>query len=185
MIILFNFLIEASKNDNPLILNKNDGIIKLNEIFKDDPLRAKVSTMIYNSHDYKGTDLSPALTLARNYDWKETFCRVSDLQGIDKPVKEDKADSIADDLRQEGQNKNPLIAVNKLHGITPQSNKKHILLDGHHRKEAMKRADIKTTPIYKGTYTGNAEISHDDLFEKLLSSDQYTIGNQKQESKNN
>lgn len=169
VILLFNFLIEASKNDKPL--TKEDGIKRLEEIFKDDPLRAKVSTMIYSSHDYKGTDLSPALTLARNYDWNQTYCRVSDLQGIDKPVKEEKANSIADGLREEGENKFPLIVVNKLHGITPQSNRKHILLDGHHRKAGMKLAEIKTTPIYKGTYTGDAEVNHMELFNAVKPED--------------
>jgi phage-related protein len=56
--------------------------------------------------------------------------------------------------------------VNQFHGIRPQTPGKKILVDGHQRLEALKFLGEASTPIYKGTYTGNAEKSIAELKDK-------------------
>jgi len=86
------------------------------------------------------------------------------LQGINKPIIQEKVDEMAKSMK--GKKPSPLIAINQFHGIRPQTPGKKILMDGHHRLEACKANNVSDVPIYKGTYTGAAERPHKELLEK-------------------
>lgn len=130
------------------------------------PIAREVATMMATSHEYKTPNVDGALATVKNYKWEKDTMKVSNMQGINKPVKKEKVLDIAIGIKGAKGKVNPFIVVNQLHGIRPQSPGKKILLDGHHRKEACEFLDMDTVPVYKGTYTGNAELSKEELREK-------------------
>jgi hypothetical protein len=134
--------------------DSNGKIPALEKAFSD-PIAKKVAYMIATSHEYKKPNVSAALSFVKNYKWELSEAKVIDLQGINKPVIKEKVFSMAKSMK--GKKPEPLITVNQFQGIRPQTPGKKILIDGHHRLEALKFLGEKTTPIYKGTYTGAAE----------------------------
>ena len=141
---------------------ENLKIPQLEEAFKGDPIAKKVAYMIATSHEYKTPNIHAALVFTKNYKWELSGSKVSNLQGIDKPVDQEKVGNMASSMKKI----KPFVAVNKFQGITPQSKGKLILIDGHHRKAACEVMGKEYVPIYKGTYTGNAELSDRELIEK-------------------
>jgi len=140
-------------------------IPELEEVFKDDPIRKKISIMIATSHEYKDKpNIEAGIKFAKNYDWSEKDIALDKLQGINKPVIKEKVFEIAKAMDGKD-NKWPVIAVDKIHGIYPQSKGKAILFDGHHRLEAMLFVGMKDTPCYYGKYNGDSEKSLDELKE--------------------
>lgn len=130
----------------------------------DDPIAKKVAYMIATSHEYKKPNVRAALSFVKNYKWEVSDSSVNDLQGINKPIIEEKVQDMAKKMKNK--NPKPLICVNQFHGIRPQTPGKKILMDGHHRLEACKANEVSRVPIYKGTYTGAAEKSHEELKQK-------------------
>jgi len=145
-----------------------DGKIEALELaFEKDTIGKKVAYMFANSHEYKGSpNVDAAIAFCKNYKWTEVTVKVDDIQGINKPVNKNKAFEIALTMQKDKGNKYPLICVDSIQGFTPQSKGKLILVDGHHREAAMELADIKTTKIYKGTFTGGSQISNEELIGK-------------------
>ena len=137
----------------------------INNALSDDIAR-KVAIMMATSHEYKVPDIDGALALVKNYKWTETTMKISNLQGIDKPVIKEKVFNIAEGIKKNNNKVEPFIVVNKLHGVYPQSLGKKILLDGHHRKEACELLGLKAIPVYLGVFTGNAQKSKQELKEK-------------------
>ena len=136
-----------------------DGKIKAIEDSCDCPIMKKVCYMLATSHEYKKPNTENTIAFVKNYKWEETTANPNDLQGIDKPVIKEKVDSLAEKMKKPS----PLIVVDKLNGIKPQSRGKLILMDGHHRKEAYKVKEWDSTPVYKGTYTGEDSVFKNDL----------------------
>lgn len=137
-----------------------------------DPIEKKVAHMIATSHEYKKPNIKAGLSFTKNYKWELATEKVSNLQGINKPIIDEKVKELAEKIKE---NKvNPLVVVNQLHGIRPQTHGKKVLMDGHHRLEACKLLKIDEVPVYKGTYTGKAELSTKEL-KKQASRDE--IGN--------
>ncbi len=130
----------------------------------EDHIAKKVAYMIANSHEYKTPNVKAGITFAKNYKWEVTTEKVKNLQGINKPIIPEKVKEIAKTLNPDDME--PLVIVNQLHGIRPQTPGKKILMDGHHRVEAAKELGIEEVPVYKGTYTGKAERSLDELKEE-------------------
>lgn len=158
--MFFDILREAVEDPNDF--NKEGKIQALEDAFGHDPVALKISYMISTSHEYAKPNVAAALSFVKNYDWEETHAKLDDIQGIDKPVNQDKVKEIGDTIKAEG-NSFPLIVVDKFHGVTPQTPGKHLLFDGHHRKHALVDTGHESTPVYKGTYTGDAEKSQDEL----------------------
>lgn len=154
---------KTSELIDQLYKQASEKIQELEDAFRD-PIAKKVAYMIATSHEYKKPNIKAALSFVKNYDWEVSSAKTRDLQGINKPIIEDKVVSMAKQMK--GGNINPLVCVNQLHGIRHQSPGKKILLDGHHRIEACKINGVEEVPIYKGTYTGKAERSYDELKEK-------------------
>lgn len=124
-------------------------------------LERKVAYMIATSHEYKKPNTDAAIAFVKNYRWELSTAKVSDLQGIDKPIIEEKVEDMVKTIKEH--EVAPFITVNNFHGVRPQTPGKKILVDGHHRKEACLRAGISEVPIYKGIYTGDAEKSTKEL----------------------
>lgn len=125
------------------------------------PVAKKVCHMMATSHEYKTPNIDGALAMTKNYEWELTKERVSNLQGLDKPIDKAKVLRIAEGIA--GKEAAPLIVVNSLHGIRPQSRGKKILLDGHHRLAALEHNGTLETPVYRGTYTGGSQLSKAEL----------------------
>ena len=174
---------QAEQFDNNIEKLGKQIIPELEEAFKDDPLAKEIAYMMATSHEYKDKpNIKGALALVKNYKWEKSNCKVNQLQGIDKPINEEKVKNIAEGIKKNGTK--PLITVNQLHGIRPQTSGKRILLDGHHRLEALKLLGIDETPIYKGTYTGGAEKSFKELI-KEASDEVITNIKEKDKTKDN
>ena len=129
-----------------------------------DPIAKKVSHMVATSHEYKTPNVKAALAFTKNYTWQLSKEKVSNLQGINKPVDDEKVTHLAGKITRS--NLQPVVVVNQLNGVRPQTPGKKILMDGHHRIEACKKLGITEVPVYKGKYTGGAEKSIDELTEK-------------------
>ena len=159
---LYEAVTEYSQDDNK---PNKDGIIKNIELaFEDDPIGKKVAYMVANSHEYKDNpNVEAGIKFAKNYTWVETTMPVKNIEGIDKPVIQSKVFEIAKSIGKAGNNKYPLVVVDKFHGIKPQSPGKYLLFDGNHRKAALVLTEIPQTSVYKGKYTGDAELSLSDL----------------------
>ena len=123
-----------------------------------------VAYMIATSHEYKKPNIKAALSFVKNYTWERSKENIGNLQGLAKPTDEKKVSDMAKKI--DLKTVKPLIVVNKLNGIRPQSFGKKILVDGHHRYMALKRIGAKNIPVYKGTYTGNAEKSTKELISR-------------------
>ena len=134
---------------------------KINSMFKNDPIAKKVAYMIATSHEYKEPNEDSAIKLVSNYKWEEKRMKLSNLQGIDKPVIKEKVFNMAKSIKPE--KLKPLMVVDKFQGITLQSKGKKILLDGHHRKEACIFLGLDEVPVYYGKYTGEAEKTVEEL----------------------
>ena len=152
---------KIAKNRDDDEFDKNGKIPALEKAFSD-PIEKKVAYMISTSHEYKKPNVKAALAFVKNYKWELSECKLSDLQGINKPVNQAKVDDMAKHMKTV----KPFITVNQFHGIRPQTPGKKLLIDGHHRKMALELQGKLTTPIYKGTYTGNAEKDMSELREK-------------------
>jgi hypothetical protein len=152
------------KRRDPANIEKcaSEHIPELDRAFSHNPLARKVAYMIATSHEYKKPNIDAALSFVKNYDWELSKADICDLQGINKPVDEVKVQDMAKNMTTV----KPFIAVNKFQGITPQSKGKLMLIDGHHRQEACKLQGKTSVPIYKGTYTGAAELTRKELMEK-------------------
>lgn len=132
----------------------------------DDKIAIEVAKMLATSHEYKTPNVDGALAIVKNYKWEKSTEKISNLEGINKPVNKEKVFNIAEGIKKNKGRVNPFIVVNKLNGIYPQTLGKKILLDGHHRKEACELLGIKEVPVYKGTFTGGAQIPKEELREK-------------------
>lgn len=141
----------------------NGKIPALENAFKN-PIAKKVAHMVATSHEYKTPNVKAALAFTKNYEWELSKERVSNLQGINKPVNDEKVDALANKINKS--NLQPVVIVNQLNGVRPQTPGKKILMDGHHRIEACKKLGIMEVPVYKGKYTGGAEKSLEELTEK-------------------
>lgn len=128
-------------------------------------LEKDIAYMIATSHEYNKPNVRAALSFVKNYKWELSEAKIKDLQGINKPVNYDKVENMAKNLHKV----KPFIVVNQFNGIRPQTPGKKILVDGHHRKEACILKGIDVVPVYKGTYTGKAEKSFNELKEKTAS----------------
>jgi len=157
-----SLLREAIEKKNTV--NKEDQIEQLRELFKDDSLKSKIAEMLVTSHDYKQKDISGVVSFVNNYNWSETEASVRKIQGIDKPTRNEKVLEIANSLKEVGENKDPLITVDAYHGISMQSDKHKLLVDGHHRLKSMEFLGYLKTPVYHGKYTG---ASHKDIDEMI------------------
>ena len=156
-----------SKSTKAKLLNTGiylkTGKIPLIDSMAKTDIEKEVGYMISTSHEYKQPNLDAAFGLMRNYDWEKKKIKISDMQGIDKPVIASKVDNMVENF-----NKNkikPFIVVDKFYNIKPQSRGKVILLDGHHRKLACIAKGIDEVDVYFGKYNGNAE---DDAKNNLL-----------------
>ena len=129
-------------------------------------LDSEVAEMMANSHEYKRPNTAGALALVKNYAWEKKRRKISELQGINKPIIESKVLDMAMAIKKDKKLLKPFIVVNKIHGINPQSKGKRILLDGHHRMEACKLLGIAEVPVYEGRYTGGAELDTKELKEQ-------------------
>ena len=127
------------------------------------PIAREVATMMATSHEYKTPNVDGALAMVKNYKWEKDTAKLSSLQGIDKPIKKEKVLAIAEGIKENKGKVSPFIVVNQLHGIRPQTPGKKILLDGHHRMEACEFLGKEEIPVYKGTYTGAAQKSKEEL----------------------
>jgi hypothetical protein len=123
-----------------------------------------VAYMIATSHEYKTPNIKAALHFTKNYTWEEGTIKTDRLQGINKPIIEDKVKEIAKSIPKQGVK--PFVIVNQLDGIRPQTPGKKILIDGHHRLEACKMIGEDEVPVYIGTYTGGAHKSMEELQSK-------------------
>lgn len=132
----------------------------------DDKIAIEVAKMLATSHEYKTPNVDGALAIVKNYKWEKSTEKISNLEGINKPVNKEKVFNIAEGIKKNKGSVNPFIVVNKLNGIYPQTLGKKILLDGHHRKEACELLGIKEVPVYKGIFTGGAQIPKEELREK-------------------
>ena len=141
-----------------------DGKIPAIENAFSDPIEKKVAYMIATSHEYKKPNVKAALSFVKNYKWEISTAKVSNLQGINKPIIPEKVQDMAKKMK--GKTPKPLICINQFHGIRPQTPGKKILMDGHHRLEACKVNGVTEVPIYKGTYDGGAEKNYIELREK-------------------
>lgn len=139
------------------------GIPKIKEALRS-RLEQNIATMMATSHEYKEPAVDEALALVKNYRWEKAKAKISDLQGIDKPTDLKKVRDIANAIK--GKTVEPLITVDKLHGIKPQTKGKRILLDGHHRLKALEYLGQKDVPIYKGTFTGKSQLPKQELRQK-------------------
>lgn len=155
---------KQAKDNNDI--DKN-GKIPAIENALNNKIEKDVATMMATSHEYKKPNVDAALALVKNYKWEKSKIKISDLQGIEKPVNKEKVLNMAMDIKSNKNKVEPFIVVNQLHGIRPQSSGKKILLDGHHRKEACKFLGMQEVPVYKGTFTGGAQLSKDELREKV------------------
>lgn len=144
-----------------------DGKIPAIEKALDNSVAREVATMMATSHEYKTPNVDGALAMVKNYKWEKTMCPVNKMEGINKPVNPEKVLSIAAGIKKDRNKVSPFIIVDKLHGIRPQTPGKKILLDGHHRKEACELLKMEEVPVYKGTFTGKAQIPKQDLREKV------------------
>ncbi|MDF2841688.1 MAG: hypothetical protein K0R00_114 [Herbinix sp.] len=140
-----------------------DGKIPAIEAALSDDIARKVATMMATSHEYKTPNVDGALAMAKNYKWEKTTEKIKNLQGINKPIKQEKVLSIAEGIQKDKGKVEPFIIVNQLNGIRPQTPGKKILFDGHHRMEASKLLLMEEVPVYKGTYTGGAQKSKSEL----------------------
>lgn len=131
----------------------------------DDKLAKEVAVMIATSHEYKTPNLKAGLHFTKNYDWQESTVKIANLQGINKPIIEEKVDKIANGIKKTGE-VSPFVVVNQLDAIRPQTPGKKILIDGHHRLEACKKLGVIEVPVYLGTYHGGAHKSIEELSEK-------------------
>jgi hydroxymethylpyrimidine pyrophosphatase-like HAD family hydrolase len=69
--------------------DENGKIPALEEAFSD-PLEKKIAYMIATSHEYKKPNAKAAISFVKNYKWEESETSVSNLQGINKPINEEK-----------------------------------------------------------------------------------------------
>jgi len=174
---MFSNLLREAK-ELPTKRNKAGKIPVLEDAFKNDPIGKAVAYGVATSHEYDEPNVEAALSFAKNYKWSEATMDVENIEGIDKPVNNTKVFEIASTIKQEGGDNNyPLVVVDKLHGITPQSDGKAILIDGHHRKEALSFIGSKKTKVYKGVYTGAAEKEFNDLsvLESIIGSERVEL----------
>lgn len=137
-----------------------DGKIPAIEVACTDNIEKKVCYMVATSHEYKKPNTESSLTFVKNYDWELSNARISMIEGIDKLVDKSKVLNIAKNMRTPS----PLIVVNQLNGIRPQTRGKVILVDGHHRLKAYEMQGLSEIPIYRGTYHGGDSIvMRDDI----------------------
>lgn len=161
-----DYEMEMYKTANDNMVNK-DGKIPAIEKALECPIARKVATMMATSHEYKTPNVDGALAMAKNYKWEKSTEKIRNLQGINKPVKKEKVMNIAMGIKENKGKVEPFIVVNQLHGIRPQTPGKKVLLDGHHRMEACEFLGKEEVPVYKGTYTGEAQKSKGELREKM------------------
>lgn len=138
--------------------DKNGKIQAIEDAF-DSKIEKEVAYMMATSHEYKKPNTKKAIIMTKNYKWEMGKEPLSKIQGINKPVIKEKVLNIAKNIKKP----KPLIVVNQLHGLRPQTPGRKILLDGHHRLEAYEFMGLTETPVYKGTYTGASEIPIDQL----------------------
>ncbi len=152
----------ATNKENSV--NKDGKIPSIEKALKC-PIAKEVATMMATSHEYKVPNVDGALAMVKNYKWEKSTEKLSNMQGINKPIKKEKVMNIAENIKKNKGKVKPFIVVNQLHGIRPQTPGKKILLDGHHRYEACEFLGKNEVPIYKGTYTGKAQLPKKELRE--------------------
>jgi len=137
-------------------------IKEIEDAFKDG-IEKEICYMLATSHEYKKPNISNSISFVRNYDWVLMTTRLVLIEGINKPVDDDRVRTLSRKMKTQ----TPLIVVNQLNGILPQTRGKSILFDGHHRYESYKDKGFITTPIYKGFYTGGDSITKRNLMPKF------------------
>ena len=56
--------------------------------------------MLATSHEYKKPAVDAALAFVQNYKWEKSTEKTKNLQGINKPVKQDKVNEIAESIKK-------------------------------------------------------------------------------------
>lgn len=126
-------------------------------------IEKEVCYMIATSHEYKKPNTREAIAFVKNYDWAPLNMRTVLIEGIDKPIDQAKVERMVKNMRKP----KPIIVVNQLHGIRPQTRGKSILFDGHHRLAAYREKGWTETPVYKGFYTGADSAFRRDILPKF------------------
>jgi uridine kinase len=165
---MFGDLLKEASMPEEYYLPNGDGKIKaFEDAFGDDEIKKSIAYGFSSSHEYDAPEKKKAavkscIKFVNNYDWKKKDHKVDDIEAFNKPLNMKKVFNIAKTIEEKG-NTEPLITVDKIHGFNWQSKGKVILTDGNHRLGAIKVLELKTCPIYHGTYTGNAEKDHEEF----------------------
>lgn len=153
-------LVKTAENENEV---NSEGKIPAIEKALECPIARKVATMLATSHEYKKPNIDGALAFVKNYSWQEVEIPIKNIQGIEKPIDQKKVNEIAKGVNPK--RLSPLIVVDKIHGIRPQTRGKRILIDGHHRKLAYIQRGVEMTPVYLGSFTGGSQLPNKELRE--------------------
>ena len=165
---MFKDLLEnASMPDEYYLPDSKGKIQAFEDAFGDDKIKKTIAYDFSSSHEYndpkkKILAVKSCIKFVNNYDWKETELPVEKIESFNKPLNMKKVYDIAKSIEEKGEIQ-PLIVVNKIHGLNWQSKGKLILTDGNHRYGALKMLEIKKTPVFYGVYTGNAEMSDEEF----------------------
>ena len=141
----------------------NGKIPAIEAAFADDSVAKKVCYMLATSHEYKKPNTENSIAFVKNYRWEEDVMGLKAIQGINKPVDAEKVASMV----KSGRPISPLIVVDQINGIRPQSRGKGILIDGHHRFESEQEKGSSTAPVYRGFYTGEDSLTKQTLLPKF------------------
>jgi len=128
-----------------------------------DGVEKEVCYMLATSHEYKKPNTKNSISFVKNYEWVRLDARTVLIEGIGKPVDDAKVERMIKYMRKP----TPLVVVNQLNGIRPQTRGKAILFDGHHRLAAYKKKDWTNIPVYKGFYTGGDSITQKSILPKF------------------
>lgn len=141
----------------------NGAIPAIESAFANDPIAKAVCYMIATSHEYKKPNTENSIAFVRNYSWKKATMKTALIEGVGKSVDKEKVLKMATEMKEQS----PLIVVNQIGGIRPQSRGKGFLFDGHHRLEAYRFKGYSDTPVYLGTYTGKDSMTKTNLLPKF------------------
>lgn len=150
----------------------NGKIPAIENAFANDPIAKDVCYMIATSHEYKKPNTANSIAFVKNYSWKKDTRKLALIEGVGKPVEKEKVLRMAANMKTQS----PLIIVNQINGIRPQSRGKGFLFDGHHRLEAYKFQGHSDTPVYSGTYTGKDSMTKTNLLPKFPTGRRLSFG---------
>jgi hypothetical protein len=150
----------------------NGVIPAIESAFANDPIAKEVCYMIATSHEYKKPNTENSIAFVRNYSWQEDTMKTSLIEGVGKPVDKEKVLKMATEMQEQS----PIIVVNQIGGIRPQSRGKAFLFDGHHRLEAYRFKGYNSTPVYIGTFTGKDSLTKTNLLPKFPTNRRLSFG---------